>query len=259
MSQPESSAHEQALATAFDAQAALFEQAPMKSDPTALARLIETADLPPRASVIDVGCGPGLVAEALLEAGHRVLGIDLSAKMIARARRRTARFGDRARFEVASIHDDRIEGRFDAALSRSVLHHVEDPLLFLARQAELLRPGGVLVLCDHTTDPNPECRGWHQSIERLRDRSHVANATPGELVDLLDAAGLTSIRLIEEPFFLDLDEWFDRGVATAAKDEVRARLLDGGSARGFEPSQTADGCIRIHCWTAIARGIKTTS
>ena len=58
--------HDRNLATAFDAQAAQFERAPVQSDPAALANLVRAADLPPDCLVLDAGCGPGLVSAALL-------------------------------------------------------------------------------------------------------------------------------------------------------------------------------------------------
>src|SRR5690242_6262544 len=90
--------HDRDLAAAFDGQAARFERAPIQNDPAVLEGLVRWAELPTGGSVLDAGCGPGLVAEALLRAGHRVTGVDLSAEMIARARARCAAFGDRARF-----------------------------------------------------------------------------------------------------------------------------------------------------------------
>src|SRR5262249_53496607 len=105
MGEPSSLDHDRALASAFDDQAARFERAPVQSEPAALARLVDWADLPPGSSVLDAGCGPGLVSEALLAACHRVFGVDLSAEMIARARRRCGPFGDRARFEQVSLFD----------------------------------------------------------------------------------------------------------------------------------------------------------
>lgn len=248
--------HEHNLASAFDQQAAGFERAPVQSNPDLLARLIQFADLPAGGRILDAGCGPGLVAEALLRAGYRVAGIDLSAEMIARARTRCASFGDRAVFEQKSLFDPLLVGPFDGAISRFVVHHTPDAGAFLRRQAELLRPGGVLVLCDHTTDPNPERAGWHQRIEVARDRTHTRNPTPGEMVNLLAAAGLTELRLIEEPLVLDFDEWFDRGTPAEDKTTVREWLLSGPSARGFQPLLQKDGRIRIEGWIAIARGIK---
>ncbi len=250
------SEHDRALAAAFDHRAAQFERAPVQTDPDMLARLIQAADFPAGGLILDGGCGPGLVGEALLKAGYRVFGVDLSEEMIARARRRCAAFGERAVFERRSLFDPFSHGPFDGAISRFVLHHTPDPAAFLRRQAELLRPGGVLAACDHTADPNPERANWHQRIEIGRDRTHTRNPTPGEMVDWLAVAGLTQLRLVEEPLTLDFDEWFDRGTPSQEKATVRQWLLSGESARGFEPRLQQDGSVRIEGWLAIVRGVK---
>ena len=247
--------HDRALSDAFDGQAARFEKAPVQTDPAALARLVRAADFPPDSAILDAGCGPGLVSLAFLEAGHRVFGVDLSSEMIARARGRCAPFGDRARFVQGSLHDLTGVGPFDAAISRYVLHHVADPRAFIARQVGLVRPGGVVALGDHTADPDPGLAGRHNALERLRDRTHASNLTLGEIVDLFAAAGLIGIGVIEEPFTLDFDEWFDRGTPSAPKDEVRARILDGPQSRGFRGVDEGGGRIAIHCWRAVVRGL----
>src|SRR3954463_14604023 len=133
--------HERALAQAFDGQAARFEASPVQQDAGALARLVAFANLPPDSRVLDAGSGPGLVSEAFLSAGHRVQGIDLSGEMVRRARERCARFGDRARFEQGSLFALPLSSLFDAAISRFVLHHAEDPVAFLRAQAARIRPG----------------------------------------------------------------------------------------------------------------------
>src|SRR4051812_27257882 len=118
--------HDRSLARAFDRQAARFERAPVQSDPAALARLVAFADLAEFSRVLDAGCGPGLVSEAFLKDGHSVVGVDLSAEMVARARTRCAAFGGRGRFEQVSAFDPVVDtlAPFDAAVSRYVLHHV---------------------------------------------------------------------------------------------------------------------------------------
>jgi 2-polyprenyl-3-methyl-5-hydroxy-6-metoxy-1,4-benzoquinol methylase len=250
--------HDQNLARAFDSQAPLFERAPVQSDPVALQRLVTESDLPVGCLVLDSGCGPGLVSAAFLEAGYRVVGVDLSRAMIERARNRCSRHGERANFLQISVFDRSIDllGPFDAALSRYVLHHIENPSAFLARQVELLRSGGVLVVNDHITNPDPDIANHHAAIEVARDRTHVRNLTGGELVDLFAAAGLTSIRYVEEPFPLDFDEWFDRGTPSETKAEVRQRLLQGPIIRSFRPKVLENGSIRIDCFRAIVRGVK---
>src|SRR5207248_2972285 len=76
--------------------------------------------------------------------------------------------------------------------------------------------------------------GWHQEIERARDRTHVGNLAPGEMVDALVRAGLVRIAFVEEEFELDFDEWFDRGTPSMPKARVR-EMVESGRARGFDP------------------------
>ncbi|HEU4384744.1 MAG TPA: methyltransferase domain-containing protein [Anaeromyxobacteraceae bacterium] len=247
--------HDRDLQQAFDKQAAMFERSPVASDAVALERLVAFADLPAGSRVLDAGCGPGLVAEAFLRAGHWVTGVDLSEEMVARARARCAGHGDRANFERQSLHDP-LEGPFDAAVSRMVLHHVLDPAAFLRRQAELLRPGGVLLAADILADPDPARRRWQDDVEHARDRTHVRTLTAGEILDLLAGAGLVAIRAAEDPFANDFDEWFDRGSPIRPKDEVRALLLSGPGARGFAPRAGPGGSVRIESWRLLARGTK---
>lgn len=250
--------HDRTLSQAFDGQAAQFERAPVQTDPRALARLVSAADLPPGSRILDAGCGPGLVAEAFLNAGHRVFGVDLSAEMIQRARRRCEPFGDRAEFHNRALESLREGGdlpKFDAAVSRYVLHHVPSPIAFLRSQVALLRPGGVLVLSDHTTDPDPALADAHNAIEVMRDRSHTRCLSPGAIVDLFFAAGLDEIRLLEERFTLDFDEWFGRGTPSASRQDARDHLLHARPARGFTPRLREDGGITIDCRRAIVRGV----
>jgi SAM-dependent methyltransferase len=162
----------------------------------------------------------------------------------------------RATFLQGSIYEIDPGGPFDASVSRYVLHHVADPTRFVRRQVELLRPGGVLVLSDHTTDPDPGVADWHNRIEVSRDKTHTASLTAGTIVDLLAAAGLGEIRLLEESYTLDFDEWFDRGTPTAPKAEVRARIEAGPPARGFAGRPTSGGRLEISGRRVVVRGVK---
>jgi 2-polyprenyl-3-methyl-5-hydroxy-6-metoxy-1,4-benzoquinol methylase len=247
--------HDEALSRAFDRQAAQFERSRLVADPDALARLVRFAALPAGARVLDAGCGPGLVAEAFLEAGCEVVGADLSAEMIARARARCARFGGRARFEHGPLDALPAAPAFDAAVSRLVLHHVQDPLAFLRAQAVRVRGGGVVVASDHVTDPDRGRARWHHEIEVGRDVTHTRNLSTGDLADAFARAGLADLVLVEEPATLDFDEWFDRGTPGRPKEDVR-RALVSGHARGFEPAPRPDGGVTIRVLRALVRGVK---
>ena len=247
--------HERALADAFDEQAARFERAPVQTDPAALARLVAFAALPRDALVLDAGCGPGIVAEAFLRAGHRVHGVDLSSEMLRRAQLRCAPFAERVSFEQGSVFALPQGAVFDAAVSRFVVHHASDALAFLRAQAQRVRAGGVVLASDHVTDPDHGAAYWHQQIEMARDQTHVRNLTPGELADAFARVGLRDVQLVEDSFELDFDEWFDRGTPALPKEQVRASVLRG-SARGFSPQRRSDGGITIGCVRVIVRGVK---
>lgn len=98
--------------------------------------------------VLDVGCGTG--ATTLAVARHlgpegRVLGIDLSAPMIALARERGRREGSGAEFVVGDAAAHPFESRgFDALISRFGVMFFPDPLGAFTRLREAMRPRGVL-------------------------------------------------------------------------------------------------------------------
>ncbi len=252
MTNPSNPDHDKNLANAFDGQAGRFEKAPVQTDPVALARLVKFADLPPGSRILDAGCGPGLVSRVFIDAGNHVTGVDLSATMIERARIRCPE-GD---FHQGSLYDDSLTGPFDASVSRYVLHHVADPRSFLKRQFELIRPGGLLILSDHLADPDPTLAKWHNEIEVLRDRTHTANLSGGDIVDLFAATGLEYLSMMEEQFTLDFDEWFDRGTPLAPKAEVRDRIINGPATRGFAGRVIEGGRVEIFCRRVVVRGVK---
>lgn len=97
----------------------------------------------PDATVLDVGCGTGLVTEQLLglvPRGH-VLAIDASQAMVDLA---AARLGDRARVWRSDVLDLELEEPVDAVVSTAALHWVPDHDLLWRRLAAALRPGGRL-------------------------------------------------------------------------------------------------------------------
>jgi SAM-dependent methyltransferase len=90
--------------------------------------------------VLDVGCGPGRIAEPVLEAGAReYVGIDFSEPMIALALERLARFGDRVRLLTGDFLDTPLGGPFDVVLALGLFDYTPDPSRFAARMLELCR------------------------------------------------------------------------------------------------------------------------
>jgi len=106
------------------------------------------------------------------------------------------------------------------------------------------------------TYPDPQRARYREALEKAGDHTHTRNLTAGQIADLLAQSGLAEIQMIEEPFTLDFDEWFDRGTPAESKAHVRDELLAGTSARGFRPRSQEDGHIQIDCIQATIRGVR---
>jgi 2-polyprenyl-6-hydroxyphenyl methylase/3-demethylubiquinone-9 3-methyltransferase len=96
------------------------------------------------ARVLDVGCGGGLVCEALARAGAAVTGIDLAGGMIEVARIHAAAHGLDIDYRVASAEAllASAPGSYDLVTCMEMLEHVPQPRAMLATLAGLVRPGG---------------------------------------------------------------------------------------------------------------------
>ena len=100
-------------------------------------------------TVLDAGCGSGRVTEQLAERlpDGRVIALDGSPSMVAEARRRLARFGERVQYVVADLGRPFAvpDGPVDAILSTATFHWVPDHDALFRNLAAVLRPGGRLV------------------------------------------------------------------------------------------------------------------
>ena len=140
----------------------------------------------PRGSGLDVGCGTGVLAERLDEAGYEMTGVDPSEGMLDVLRRRSPAIGAvQASGASLPLSDD----SFDLVLTVAVLHHIADPedvRQTLAEMVRVLKPGGRVLVWDH----NPRNPYWSRLMARVpQDTGEERLVGEQEIADGLRAAG----------------------------------------------------------------------
>jgi ubiquinone/menaquinone biosynthesis C-methylase UbiE len=128
---------------------------------------------------LDIGCGPAMMEEALLERGFEVWGVDASAQMIAFARERMAvhRMAARCHLSVGDAEGlDFAEGFFDVIVSMGVLEYLPSYDRMIGEMQRLLRRGGIAVL----TVPNRAAayRVEHAAFAALREAAKRVAGRP---------------------------------------------------------------------------------
>lgn len=129
----------------------------------------------PPGRALDAACGTGRHSRRLVELGHEVLGVDLTAEMLSRARANVPE----AAFVEADLRAVPVAGRqFDLAVCGLALAHIADLEAGIAELARVLRPGGRLVIS--VLHPFQAHLGWHAPFEDpegqrgfVREHSHT--------------------------------------------------------------------------------------
>ncbi len=119
-----------------------------------------------RLSVLDVGCGPGLISLALGSLGHEVVAIDRHPKIIQQCQSRNS-FSHVSFLECDAETLD-LDQQFDIIVAFEVLEHLQHPDLLLTKFSELMKEGGTAVI----SIPNGYCP-WELFVSRLYHRTRL--------------------------------------------------------------------------------------
>lgn len=96
--------------------------------------------------VLDVGCGPGVMAESVAERGGEMLGVDLSPEMVNEARAKFKDFPNTS-FEVGNVEALELpDESFDQVICMAVVEYLDSPSKMLFEIARVLRPNGLALI-----------------------------------------------------------------------------------------------------------------
>lgn len=151
----------------------------------------------PGAKVVDVGCGGGLLSEALARAGAQVTGIDMGDKVIGIARLHLHESGLAVDYRKQSSAELAVAEpqAFDAVCCMELIEHVPDPAALVHDLAAMLKPGGRVFLSTLNRTPaafGAAILGAEYAMRLLpRGTHHYAQfLKPSELARLLRMEGL---------------------------------------------------------------------
>lgn len=176
------------------------------------------------ARVLDLGCGAGHLSFRISDLVEEVVAYDLLPKMlevVVEAASERGLNNVRTKQGVAEslpFADD----SFDMVCSRFSAHHWRDVGLALREARRVLKPGGVAAFIDVTASEQPLFDSFLQTVEMLRDTSHVRDYAPSEWAQMVGEAGLVVTSSTRQRLRLDFETWIAR---MRTPDVMRAAIL----------------------------------
>jgi len=244
----------EAVVEQFSLQAASFARLPSHEEATQ--RLLEHAGADGAGALLDVACGPGLVACAAARRARRVVGVDLTPAMIGQARALQARLGltniEWRIGEACALPF--ANASFDAVTTRYSLHHFPDPDLAVAELVRVARPGARVAIADLVL-PREQGAAYDR-MERLRDPSHVRTLSREELSAIAVGAGLRALRHDGYLFSVGLEQLMKASFPRAGDAERVRAIFEvdvGVEAMGLALERNA-GDIRLTYPVAVVSG-----
>jgi ubiquinone/menaquinone biosynthesis C-methylase UbiE len=184
--------HDTTVARSFGPAANAYLTSSVHAQGEDLKALAAMVSKTPSARVLDLGSGAGHATFAAASSAAEVVAYDLTEEMLAVVKAEATRRGltnvstqagsaEKLPFPNAS---------FDWVVSRYSAHHWRNLSLALAEVKRVLKPGGSICFIDVAGGPEPLFDTWLQSIELMRDPSHVRDLTEQEWLTHFQAAGV---------------------------------------------------------------------
>jgi SAM-dependent methyltransferase len=164
------------------------------------------------ARVLDLGCGGGHVSYTAAPFAAEVVACDLTADMLAEVARIAASRG-LSNITTQQAAAERLpfpDGSFDAVLCRFTIHHWHHRQAGLREARRVVKADGFGIFIDVVAPAHPLLDTHLQTLELLRDASHVRDATAAELIADLAAAGWTATAIATRKMWMDFESWTAR-------------------------------------------------
>ena len=178
-------------------------------DLTELGRIVGAR---PEAFALDLGCGGGHASFLLAPLVQKIVAYDLSEAMVAMVRCEAARRG-LGNLDARQGSAERLpcpDAAFDILVTRYSTHHWHDIAAGLREARRVLKPGGQAVFMDVVAPGSALLDTWLQSLELLRDPSHVRNYSVTQWRAMLKKAGFRADTITLFRLRLEFSSWIKR-------------------------------------------------
>lgn len=213
--------HNDSIISQFTKQAVPFVHISQHSNRYGLNLMLKLSGPKHDDTVLDVACGPGIVACEFAKIVNHVMGIDLTPAMIEQAKQLQKqkdlqniewRIGDVSKLPYK---DD----SFSLIVTRYSLHHMINPGEVIAEMNRVCKPGGRILIIDVT--PPPDKRKAYNYVEKLRDPSHTEALTVVELKSMVEAEGFLNIKTESQDLEMNLEALINSSFPTPKnRDEI---------------------------------------
>lgn len=204
--------HEAVVDRQFGSQAGAYLKSAVHAQGVEFERLRALVAGQGQARVLDLGCGAGHVTFNVAAEVGEVVAYDLSADMLAVVKAAAAERG-LANVVLQQGVAERLpfaDATFDFVMSRYSAHHWSDLGLALREARRVLKPGGVFAMIDVASPGRPLLDTHLQTVEVLRDTSHVRDYSGGEWLQQLAEAGLRIEGHVLQRLRLEFSSWVER-------------------------------------------------
>ena len=218
--------HTQVVQKQFGEQAAAYLSSAVHAQGTEFGLLKTELAGKSQARVLDLGCGAGHVSFHVAALVKDVVAYDLSQQMLDVVQ---AAASERGLNNISTVCGaaERLpfaDGEFDYVFSRYSAHHWSDLGQALREVRRVLKPGGVAAFIDVISPGSPLFDTYLQSVEVLRDTSHVRDYSAGEWLRQASEAGLHTRSTLRQRLRLEFGSWIAR-MRTPVAMSVAIRAL----------------------------------
>jgi len=204
--------HKQVVDKQFGERADAYLKSAVHAQGTEFELLKQAVAETPHAKVLDLGCGAGHVSFNVAPLVKQVIAYDLSSAMLGVVSEAAETKGFSHIETVQGVAESLPfeDNSFDFVLSRYSAHHWQDLGVALREAKRVLKPKGVAAFIDVVSPELPLLDTYLQSVEVLRDTSHVRDYSVAEWIRQLGEAGLIVTKHHRQKLHLEFNSWVER-------------------------------------------------